>query len=72
MTNAQILADTRGMLKAVKTALVNLRKKKPTPAVKDKIRQLVELQENIEISIADLEGAINAGADSPNPLAGWC
>lgn len=72
MTNAQILAQTRLTLKTVRVTLKMLRKKKQTPVIVDKIRQLEELQENLEIDIEDLRGAIAVGADSPNPLAGWC
>lgn len=37
--------------------------------------QLAKMQEyrkNLIASIIDLQGAIKAGADDQNPLAGWC
>lgn len=72
MTNAQILAQTERRLSLVKAQLRKLQNEIPTPFTMRKAMQLADLRDNLEISITDLKGAIAAGADNPNPLAGWC
>lgn len=72
MTNAQILSEKRWSLKRVEAALKSVQRMAPTPVNIAKGMRLAELRENLQISIADLEGAIAAGADNETPLAGWC
>lgn len=70
MTNAQILAQYCWELKCAKMKLRTLQKMPVTPRVIKLIKQLKELCGNLEMSIADLKGAIIAGADSP--YSPWC
>ena len=72
MTDAQILAQDKHHLQIVKSKISVLQKMNPTPAIMAEVMRLAELRDNLELSIADLDGAIMAGADNSNPLSGWC
>lgn len=72
MTNSQILRGLCLELTQVNRKIQELQCVIPTPENMAKAVQLKELRDNIKMSIIDLRGAIACGADSPNPLAGWC
>lgn len=72
MTNSQILSGLCLELTQVNKRINALQRGAQTPEIEARIVKLNELRNNIKISIADLRGAIACGADSPNPLAGWC
>ena len=65
MTNKQILEDMKRDLERVRRGIKN----SIDPMM---IARYKECEENLLISIEDLEGAIKMGADSPNGgLEGW-
>lgn len=72
MTNFDILQQERKNLQAVEFKLSVLKSYRPRPEIVEMQEELEELRANIKLSIADLEGAIAAGADDESPLAGWC
>lgn len=72
MTNFQILSDLCLQLTQVNKEIHSLKRVTQTPEIMAKVMELNELRDNIKMSIIDLRGAIACGADSPNPLAGWC
>ena len=72
MTNFDILQQERKNLQAVEFKLSVLKSYRPRPEIIEMQEELEELRANIKLSIADLEGAIAAGADDENPLTGWC
>ena len=63
MTNSEILANYRKELNCVNFKLRLLKSYSPRPEINNMISELEELRGNIELSIADLKGAIAAGAD---------
>lgn len=72
MTNSKILSNLCLQLTQVNNEIHSLKCMVRTPEIMARVIKLNELRDNIKMSIIDIRGAIACGADSPNPLAGWC